>query len=302
MLCAVAISVLSINSAFAQYDKRKTPPPPPPPPPPPKTDKTPKTDKSKTTVVDFGRGGATTEIAVDKSGSAKNTAEYSNIIWVEATSVILGYVNVGYERAINDNFSVEVAGGVSFQGPTNSFRESFAKALFQPKVVSDNYWGSRQVRIARATSLLAEDVPGNSAQLGTYFLIEPKYFTKGDFLNGFFIGLRLQSIGYSANAPKPDIAASNRSGQVEYSTTETLLLTRSNIDVVPHIGWHRQSGRIMFDYEAGIGARFASLKGYQVGVSTVPGTLTQNYELNDSFLESMVVPTFSAAFKLGYAF
>ncbi len=268
-LYAAAITVLSINFAFAQSDKSETPP-------------TPKTDEAK-----------------------KTTPEHLNIVWVEATSAISGYVDMGYERSLGKHFSVEVAAGVSFKSPVNISSDAFGFAWFNPKVMSDNYWGDKEVRIEGGTYLKSEYTEGNPLQLGSYFMIEPKYFPKGDFLNGFLIGLRLQSLSFTARLPKPDIMASNRllySGNLQYSDSETLPVTRSSVDIVPHIGFHKQWKRIIFALEGGVGARFTTLKGYQAASYINPKNGFPIYELNDNYSERIVLPTISAAFKIGYAF
>ena len=65
-LFAAAIAVFIINSAFAQFDKSKTPPP--------------KKEEAKKNVVDLSKGGKPTEVATaTENGKKLNESDFKNI-------------------------------------------------------------------------------------------------------------------------------------------------------------------------------------------------------------------------------
>ncbi len=261
-----------------------------------------KTDKSEKTVIDFGTGKKTTV-----TESSNDDGSLKNVIWIEAASLLAGYVSGGYERAINDHFSVEVGAGPAFQSVFNTLGDRAIMSLFNiTPTADDGYWTSRGYTTSRISSdgsiIGFSQLPaGNS---GFYALLEPKYYPNGNVFEGFFVASRLQYMTRKVAILAPDIALMNATNtdRIIPSQTEKLNLSYSTFDFVPHIGWTSQLGHVVFDYEGGVGVRFASSTNYDIGTKydNVNGIITN--ELRSPYIQTAILPVFTAAFKLGFNF
>ncbi len=272
-----------------------------------KKDKSTKTTTETTgdkTVVDFSTG---------KKANIEESAEsgYKNVIWLEAASLLSGYVSAGYERAIAKNLSIEIAAGPAFPNYLGgSLGDNFVMGLFQIKPNTDDaYWTSKDYRQLEGTQLFGTSSSGSGVPTtgGFYALVEPKYYPNDDVFEGFFLAGRLQYTSRTYTIAAPDMNAIRTSQTDSYysasfaSLTEKTNRVYNTFDFVPHLGWNSQLGRVVFDYEGGVGVRLSSITGYDIGYKGT-STTGYTYELRNSHTETAVLPVFTAAFKLGFIF
>ncbi|MEY4926960.1 MAG: hypothetical protein RI894_1396 [Bacteroidota bacterium] len=263
-------------------------------------------EKAKKQVIDFSKSGGKTTVKTNEEES-KNGLEYKNAIWIEATSFLAGYVDFGYERAITNNFNLEVAVGPSYKGLANFISDAIGFEVLKSNINENTtYWTDKGYIPGDGVHLRSFSSSGYYNNLkengGIYLLAEPKYFPEDDAFDGFFVAGRFQYISNNYSTLLPDIVKSKLSsgGQIIYGT-EKITLVRTNFDIIPSIGWEWQTGRVLFDFEGGMGLRFASIKGYDTGYG-VDASGNYHFEMLNPYIESAMLPTFSAAFKLGFNF
>ena len=164
-------------------------------------------------VIDFSTGKpiAKEELKeTGKKGMQASNLDYKNQIGVNATNVLFGIADIGYERAITNNLSLEITGGITL--PASAYwsgTDAFAKqSIAAQKDLRATFWQSQNKLLAEST-LYATTTLGGTNDVraiklvpdgtGTSFGLHARYYmSQTEVFHGFYIGAsaRLSNVGY----------------------------------------------------------------------------------------------------------
>jgi hypothetical protein len=249
----------------------------------------------KKTIIDFGKGGKKT-MKEDTDNSDVPALDKQNAIYIDLLSAPSGFVTLGYERAITNQISAEVTGGITFTSITETITSSVT-TLFAPTAYADNaaYWTDKGYTVVT-------NGPTRSQKLGAYASASAKFFLEDEVFDGFFLAPRLQYINFNYQTTKPFTGILS-SGSAPYgtpNTTQVVTTSKNYIDIIPTIGWNSSGSRIVWSYELGVGARFVNINDYDSGYK---GNANGSYIYETrNYNQTYVVPMLSSILRMGVMF
>jgi hypothetical protein len=248
----------------------------------------------KKNVIDFGKGGKKTVTESEGGSNDSKPLEKQNAIYLDLASAPSGFITLGYERALTSQISGELTGGVTFYALTGELTNTIER-LFEPNPYTDNakYWSDKNYDVKSFTT---EGV--RIQKIGTYASVSAKFFLEDEVFDGFFVSPRLQYINYNYQTTKPFSGVLPSNYQIP-ATTEIVNVSKNYFDIIPSIGWNTGGDRIVWSYEFGVGARFATINDYDSGYKTNAGSAT--YETR-SYSNTYVVPMMSSILRMGIKF
>jgi hypothetical protein len=188
-------------------------------------------------VIDFSTG---KPIAKDelketgKKGAQMSNLDYKNQISVGIINPLFGIADIGFERAITNNFSVELTGGITL--PASSYW-SGVDAFSSPGIAAARdlrvaYWANKGGVMSYSTLPTARQTIGatyndvRSIKLvpgatGLAFGLNARYYLSNtEVFNGFYLGAHVQSLSLSYTTEKDS-----------YTTPEPLVVKKSMTDI-----------------------------------------------------------------------
>jgi hypothetical protein len=257
--------------------------------------------QGKTKVIDFRKSGEKTEKDKIKSDDYDG---YRNAIWVDALSTVFGIPSLSYERAFLPNFTAEVGGGMTLGATTDA--NGAMLNVFAPQICAANkaYWASKGYSDNDTNDFLidlhdikSKDNKSTTPGTGYHFFANAKYyFQDEDAFMGLYVAARFNYMrfNYQTLVPVKGLITNN----VTF-TTEKVATYKTYLDVMPCLGFAQNAGHFVLNYELGIGARSATMQGYDTATNyNTSGTL-QDYRFQTN---TAIIPVVLATCKVGYSF
>ena len=302
-LCCGVLCVCSVF-AFAQKDKKgKT---------------TPAATIALPEVIDFNTVKSLGVPSADNSqskGSSKTSSSGSGnnldktAIVLAPFNILQGFADIGFERAITNNFSIEVDGGVAL---TRSSAWSVSDAIFGRSAVSNivtartNYW-SNQGKILESIAVpwspaytLGQQYSVTNLEtqatekLGLSLCLTPRFYLgNGEVFDGSYLGARFHYVGLNYEVPHTYQIENN---QLKITNTPTEI-SRTVVNILPIYGFlFNPSKRFRWGYELGLGASIRSLNSFEIVRDA-----NANYE-KVPYSESFTVLSYYGALRALYTF